>query len=116
MDAAHDIRSEDLGREVVSTVPPYAIVFAQEDQAIFALWYFRFALHQRPDIAVIAIDRMPFTWYQETLQASYPPIIFPKFVPWPIIHEEANPWSPVCFVQYIEQTKIQCPKKSIDNR
>jgi hypothetical protein len=108
VDASQDTSAEAFGRQILSQAPQDAILFAEGDRAIFALWYFHLALHERPDLVVIARDLVAFDWYQETLRSTYPslsvpgPIVFPET----IIH--ANPDRPVCQVRYEEKTVIEC--------
>jgi hypothetical protein len=84
-------------------------VFAQGDPAIFSLWYYHYALHERTDIAVIAIELLQFDWYQETLKATYPSLSVPEPYPYPDTLIAANPNRPVCIVEYEGQANIRCP-------
>jgi hypothetical protein len=108
VDASRDAVAEAFGREVLSTAPENAILFAQGDGAIFALWYFHFALHERPDLVVIARDLVPFDWYQQALRSTYPslsiqgPIVYPETI------IRNNPNRPVCDVGYTDQAEINC--------
>ncbi len=115
VDASHDLRAENFGKEVLANAPPNALVFAQGDQAIFALWYFRFALHERPDLVVVATDLLSFDWYQDTIRSTYPQLILPEYFPWPIVLEASNPGRPFCSVKYSGQMELQCStwKKSV---
>jgi hypothetical protein len=108
VNASNDLRAESFGREVLAAAPKGAMIFAEGDRAIFALWYFHFALHQRPDLAVMASDLLHFDWYQETLQSTYPTLVVPKPFPWPESMAFANPSRPVCYVQYAGETQIRC--------
>jgi hypothetical protein len=108
VDASHDHRAESFGKEVLSAVPENAMVFAKGDRAVFALWYFHFALGERSDLAVMASDLLHFDWYQETLQSTYPSLAVPGPFPWPETMALANPSRPVCYVQYVDQTEIEC--------
>ncbi len=113
VDASTDLRAETFGRDVLSTAPPEAILFAKGDQAVFALWYFHFALGERPDLAVIAVDLLHFDWYQENLQASYPSLVVPTPFPWPETISMANPSRPICGVQYSDTTILNCSQDAI---
>ncbi len=93
VDASGDARAETFGEDVLSLAPPGAIVFAQGDQAIFSLWYFHYALHERPDIAIVASDLLHFEWYWQTLQTTYPALNFPGPFPFVQTVVEANPGS-----------------------
>ncbi len=108
VDASRDLRAEAFGEEVLSTVPQNAILFAEGDQAVFALWYFHFALGERPDLTVIATDLLHFDWYQENLRSTDPSLIVPTPFPWPETIAGANASRPACYVQYSDHTMVNC--------
>jgi hypothetical protein len=108
VDASRDGRAEAFGGEVLASLPQDALVFAKGDQAIFALWYYHFALGERQDLVVIASDLLHFDWYQETLEAEYPSLVLPGPFPWPGTVALANPSRNACYVQYAGQTEIEC--------
>ena len=108
VDASYDLRAESFGREILSSAPKDAIIFAEGDQAVFALWYFHFALKERPDLIVIAEDLLHFDWYQENLQNTYPSLVVPAPFPWPETVASANPSHSICYVRYSEITELEC--------
>jgi len=108
VDASKDLRAEVFGRQVMTEVPKDALLFTKGDQALFGLWYFHFALHQRPDVVIVAEELLHFDWYQETLQSSYPSLVIPGPFPWSQNIADANPARPACHVQYIEQPQVDC--------
>jgi hypothetical protein len=108
VDASYDLRAESFGREVLATAPQDAIIFAKGDQAVFALWYFRFALHERQDLLVLATDLLHFEWYQENLHVIYPTLVVPGPFPWPETIVQANPLRGICYVQYSDHSEIDC--------
>jgi hypothetical protein len=108
VDASQDLRAENFGKEVLVQIPANAIVFAKGDKAIFAMWYFHYALHNRPDIAVVATDLLHFDWYQKTLHTNYPNLTLHGPFPFVTTVTEANPEHPACFIEYIQSTDIHC--------
>jgi hypothetical protein len=108
VDASQDSRAEDFARQILAGAPRDAILFGEGDGAIFALWYFHFALHERPDVVVIARDLVTFDWYGEVLAYTYPTLV----VPGPILFPETiilyNAHRPVCQVKYSEQAEMEC--------
>lgn len=108
VDASQDQRAERFGRQVMSEVPKDALVFLKGDRAVFTVWYFHFALRQRPDLAVIAEDLLHFDWYLETLADTYPDLDVPGPLPWAQNVTDANPNRPACSVQYASQAEIFC--------
>jgi len=108
VDASQDNRATDFAKEVLIATPDNAIVFADGDQAIFALWYFHFALGKRPDLTVLATDLLHYEWYQDSMRRAYPKITIPGPFPWPTTIAVANPNQDICFVKYDQQTEIFC--------
>jgi hypothetical protein len=108
LDASLDDRAESFGREVLSAAPDKAILFANGDEAVFALWYFHFALGERPDLTVVAEDLLHFDWYQEDLRATYPSLVVPGPFPWATTLASSNPSRSTCYVQYSTQTEMNC--------
>jgi hypothetical protein len=110
VDASHDARAENFGRAVVSTVPQNAIVFAEGDQAALALWYYHYALKERPDMAVIATDLLPNEWYQQTLRRNYPALNLPdEFFMFTAEIVAHNPEKEICYIG--RDLAIRCEKK-----
>lgn len=108
IDVSRDLRAEIFGREVLDTVPENALIFAKGDRAVFTLWYFHFALKERSDLVVIAEDLLHFAWYQEVIHGTYPMVDIPGPFPWPETIALTNPSRPVCYIQYIDQSEINC--------
>lgn len=108
VDASRDLRAESFGKEILATAPKDAIIFAKGDEAVFALWYFHFALKERPDLIVIAEDLLHFDWYQETLKRTYPSLVVPAPFPWAETMARANPLNVICNVQYSDHTEFEC--------
>ena len=108
VDASRDLRAEQFGRDVFSQAPAHAIVLAKGDRAVFTLWYFHFALKNRPDLAIVAIDLLHFDWYQQTLHTYYPDLNLPGPFPFAETVIAANPDRPACYVEYLQLPQIQC--------
>jgi len=111
VDASTDNRAEDFGIQMMTRLPEDAIVFVQGDQAVFASWYFHFALQQRPDISVIATDLLHWEWYLENLKTNYPGMSFSTSFPWPSTIEAENPTRSICQVKYVDRLDIICRRK-----
>ncbi len=108
VDASWDLRAERFGKEVFAQAPANAIVFAEGDKAIFAMWYFHYALGERPDLIIVVTDLLPFDWYQETLGTHYPDLELPGPFPFAETMAVSNPEHPVCYVEYIQLADIHC--------
>jgi hypothetical protein len=109
VDASADSRAEDFGRQVLASLPERAIVFAEGDRAVFSLWYFHFALGQRPDLVIVASDLLPFEWYADNLRVTYEQVNVPPGPLFPSSLAASNPDLPTCFVRYEDWTQLYCP-------
>lgn len=108
VDAKNDLRAEQFGSHIMKITPRNAIVFVEGDRAIFALWYFHFALKQRPDIAILATDLLQANWYVEILRSTYPLINLSGDFFWPETVEAQNPGRAICYVSYWDSENISC--------
>jgi hypothetical protein len=108
VDASQDFRAEYFGKDVLAQAPENAIVFAKGDKAIFTMWYFHYALRNRSDLVVVATDLLSFDWYQETLHTNYPNLELTRYFPFAETMATSNPKRPVCYIEYIQLTDIQC--------
>jgi len=108
VDASQDFRAERFGKDVLAQAPANAILFAKGDKAIFTMWYFHYALQNRPDLVVVATDLLFFDWYQETIHTNYPNLDLPRYFPFAEIMVISNPERPVCYIEYIQLTDIRC--------
>jgi len=57
---------------------------------------------------VLAEDLLHFDWYQENLRATYPSLVVPGPFPWPEKIALENPSRTICYVQYADQTEMEC--------
>ncbi|MEW5939485.1 MAG: hypothetical protein AB1750_07480, partial [Chloroflexota bacterium] len=108
VDASQDRRAEEFGRAVLAEAPRDALVFARGDEAVFALWYFHFALGERPDMVVIASDLLHHAWYQDMLRAAYPNLVVPGPFPFEETLRLSNPTRPACYVEYAGRAEVEC--------
>jgi hypothetical protein len=99
VDASHDRQAIDFATQVLAAAPPRAIVVTQADRDTFALWYYHYALGDRPDLFVIAEPLLEFMWYRDTLYATYPTLHLPEpsGAEWTTALAAANPQrGPIC--------------------
>lgn len=108
VDASRDHRAEAFGAQLLADLPPGALVLASSDRAIFGLWYFHFALGQRPDLAVLVPAFFRTDWYLETLRARYPTLRWEGQVIQEATLAAANPGRPLCRVAYWETLELVC--------
>lgn len=108
VDLSRDTQAEQFGESILAQTPQDAILFAKGDEAVFTLWYFHYALGERPDVVVIATDLLHFDWYQETLRATYPALAVPGPLPFGETVRLANPERTACYVEYPQESPIDC--------
>jgi len=77
VDARRNSEAEAFGRAVMTQSPRNALIFTEGDRDTFSLWYFHFALGQRPDVAVIVNPLLGFTWYRAVLHSTDPDLRLP---------------------------------------
>jgi hypothetical protein len=78
VDASQDSRAQDFIRYAEQVIPQNALVFVDGDGQMFSLWYAQFGLNQREDMAILVEGLLPFKWYSENLQHTYPNLITPQ--------------------------------------
>jgi hypothetical protein len=108
VDASRDQRAEAFGAKMLADLPPRALVLASGDRAIFALWYFHFALGQRPDLAILVPDFFGTDWYLETLRSRYPALRWEGNAIRADDLQTDNPGRPLCRVAYLETLDLSC--------
>ncbi len=70
----HEDRNADrFARGALAEAPPHAMILVSGDGETFALWYARYGLRMRPDVAVVNRDLwLQFGWYRATLEREHP--------------------------------------------
>ncbi len=68
MDLSRDTAALDYARQVFAAVPDDAMVIADGDQQIFALWYYRYVEQPRSRVTIVGKGLVVFPWYHETLK------------------------------------------------
>lgn len=73
-----DKTAENLGRDVLSSVPQDAILLLSQDTLLFTTQYVRYGMNVRPDTFVLHVSRMSSKDYQEVLHAKFPSLVLPS--------------------------------------
>jgi hypothetical protein len=108
VDASKDFRARDFIESTLSQIPKDSLVFIDGDEQIFSLWYAQFALHQRMDIVLIARGLLPYEWYLENLDHTYPNANIPSLdMLQPVQLSAANPGRVVCYIS--ADKLLKCP-------
>lgn len=99
VDVSEDFQARDFINQSLDEIPKDSVVFVAGDQEIFSLWYAQFALDRRTDIVFVATGLLPYQWYIESLDHTYPNINIPErdgLKPPDLI--AANPSRVVCYI------------------
>lgn len=71
-DLSRDNEAYSYAQSSLRLVAPGAVIIAETDPQTFALWYARYALGSRPDVAVVSSNLLPYAWYRRTLHQTHP--------------------------------------------
>jgi hypothetical protein len=110
VDASQATEAEVFGRAVMAGAPPGALLLAQADRDAFSLWYFHFALGQRPDVAVIVEPLLAFDWYRDNLGITEPALVIPTApgAGWRAAIQAVNPSRPLCTLYPDAEVPLAC--------
>ncbi len=111
VDASRETQAEAFGRAVLDTAPPAALLLTHGDRDTFTLWYFHFALGQRPDLAVVVEPLLEFDWYRAGLPITYSTLTMPAQPgeSWRDALIAANPGRPACTTDPEGTEPLVCP-------
>ena len=109
VDLHRDTVAENFWQSVLMDAPPDAVLLTDTDRATFALWYARFALGKRPDVAVVDTRLVAFGWHRADLQRHDPDL--PQLTEIDTIFAQQKPYPrPLCRVLNSSETEwsIHC--------
>jgi hypothetical protein len=73
--SAQNISQDDeaytYAQQSLQIVAPEAVIITDDDPRTFALWYGRYGLAWRPDVAIVNSNLLPYTWYRQTLGQAH---------------------------------------------
>ncbi len=75
LDLSRDSEARDFGPEVYDTVEPNAIVIAQTDRPLFALWYHRLVVDRDAEVVVVARNFIASDWYLDSFEKLHPGLL-----------------------------------------
>jgi hypothetical protein len=107
MDLSGDHTAVDFAHAILTSAPQKGIILAEGDEATFVLWYFHYAEHKRPDVALVSKDLFVQVWYHFVLKDTYPDLVVPN-VPWGLALAQANPSHPFCRLPAGLQPGLEC--------
>ncbi|HEY64681.1 MAG TPA: DUF2723 domain-containing protein [Caldilineae bacterium] len=75
MDVSGDREAIEFAKEAFAVAEPNALIITATDQPTFALWYARYGLGMRPDVAIVNLNLYAFDWYRDTIARWHPDIV-----------------------------------------
>jgi len=111
VDASRDTRAADFAQVVLAQAPHRAIIMTEGDRDTFALWYYHYAVGERPDIVVLSRSLLEQRWYRENLRAVYPALRVPERLTtsWATALATANPTlGPICRTYRDGRPELTC--------
>lgn len=72
MDLHTDRTAYAFAEGVLQAAAPHAIILSRGDAQTLPLWYVRYGLGMRPDVAVVDRYLLAFTWYRRELAVQHP--------------------------------------------
>jgi hypothetical protein len=74
-DLSRDREAYDYTQQSLQLVAPQAVIITDDDVRTFALWYGRYGLALRPDVAIVNSNLLPYDWYRQTLHQTHPELL-----------------------------------------
>jgi hypothetical protein len=99
-DLSQDRQAEDFMAAVLATAEPAALVVTAGDRATFSLWYGRYGLGRRPDLAPVSRDLWGLESYRRTVGHTHPDLAGPQPpADWPTFLATAALQHPIYFAE-----------------
>jgi len=70
-DLSQDTEAVDYAKRVFQQIPDNAIVIAEGDKHIFALWYYRYVERPSSRVGIVAQGLTVYPWYREQLKRQF---------------------------------------------
>ena len=77
VDLSNDTEASDYAAQVLAQTTRDALIVADTDGHIFALWYLRYVQATEPAPVVVAKGLLHYRWYKDTLRRNHPEVIIP---------------------------------------
>jgi hypothetical protein len=78
VDLSEDREAHAYALQVFADTPSDALIIADTDAHIFALWYVRYVENPESEAVVVAQGLFHYGWYRDTLSWHYPQIVLPS--------------------------------------
>jgi hypothetical protein len=81
VDVHDDWEALTYAEEVLQSLDPQAVLLTQTDEQTFSLWYARDVLGLRPDVLVLDVRLLLWSWYGNNLRRLSPELPWPDSPP-----------------------------------
>ncbi len=71
-DLSQDYEALAYVQQRLDLAAPGTVIVTENDPDTFALWYGRYGLGLRPDVAIVNKNLWPYAWYQQSLYQTHP--------------------------------------------
>ncbi len=71
LDLSDDYEAYNYAEKVLEAAAPSAVVICSGDEQTFALWYLRYGLKKRMDVAVVDGNLLDFDWYRRDIATRH---------------------------------------------
>lgn len=75
-DISLDNEAYIYAEQSLQRVAPQAVIITDDDSHTFALWYGRYGLEMRSDVAIINANLLSYGWYRQTLKQTHTHLLF----------------------------------------
>lgn len=73
----NDFTAENVGRDILASVPKNGIVNISDDTGYFNTLYVRYVLEERKDVKIVSFDKLKNPYYRTYLAKTYPDFVLP---------------------------------------
>ena len=73
---SRDQEAYSYAERSLNLVAPSAIIITDNDLHTFALWYGRYGLELRSDVAIVNANLLSYSWYRQILEQTHPHLLF----------------------------------------
>ncbi|MCS7222328.1 MAG: DUF2723 domain-containing protein [Anaerolineae bacterium] len=74
-DLSQEREAITFAQQALAVAGPHALIIAVSDRTTFSLWYLRYGLGIRPDVAIVNPHLYEFDWYRETVAKWHPDVV-----------------------------------------
>lgn len=72
LDLSAEVEAKEYGLKALDSAGLEGVIISFSDAHTFALWYFRYALGRREDVAILNAGLLQYDWYLENMRREHP--------------------------------------------